>query len=80
MERSSNAVSKRVRCSASGSLTECVFKVYLRVYKVSLVIIKPSPADITVEQGLLQEVASVQLVPRVFNLKQITGVRTQTDV
>lgn len=41
---------------------------YLRVHKMSLVVVKTSLAEVTVGQSVLQEVSSVELVPRVFNL------------
>lgn len=37
---------------------------------MSLVVVKSSSAEVTVGQGLLKEVTSVELVPRVLNLKQ----------
>lgn len=41
---------------------------YLRVNKMSLVVVKTSLTEVTVGQGILQEVSSVELVPRVFDL------------
>lgn len=35
---------------------------------MSLVVVKTSLTEVTVGQGILQEVPSVELVPRVFNL------------
>lgn len=43
---------------------------YLRVNKMSLVVVKTSLTEVTVGQSILQEVFSVELVPRVFNLKR----------
>lgn len=41
---------------------------YLRVNKVSLVVVETSLAEVTVGQRILQEVSAIQLVPRVLDL------------
>lgn len=41
---------------------------YLRINKVSLIVVETSLAEVTVGQCILQEVSAVQLVPRVLDL------------
>lgn len=41
---------------------------YLRVNKVSLVVVETSLAEVTVGQRVLQEVSAIQLMPRVLDL------------
>lgn len=41
---------------------------YLRINKVSLVVVEASLAEVTVGQRILQEVPAIQLVPRVLDL------------
>lgn len=53
---------------------------YLRVNKMSLVVVKTSFTEVTVGQGILQEVPSVELVPRVFNLTREWSFRDTIHV
>lgn len=48
-----------------------ILSIYLRVNKVSLVVVEASPAEVTVGQRLLQEVSSIQLMPSVLDLEQV---------
>lgn len=41
---------------------------YLRINKVSLIVVEASLAEVTVGQCILQEVSAIQLVPRVLDL------------
>lgn len=48
-----------------------VLSPYLRVNKVSLVVVETSLAEVTVAQRILQEVSAIQLMPRVLDLTRV---------